>query len=80
MHAAQRLDLDVHSLNTKIVDLLDCNQVFLPPTPEQGPPFYDPIYYVAASLIEGHRTMEDTISKVVQMGNSKQILTVGLPI
>ena len=81
MHqAVQRLGLDVHSLNSKIVDLLDCNQVFPRPTREQGPPFYDPICYVSASLIEGYQTMEDTISKVAHMGNRKQILPVDRPI
>ena len=78
--AIQCLDLDVSSLHDKIVDLLDEHQVFPLPTSEQGPPFYHPTYYVTASLIQGYKSMEDTIAKVASMGSGKQILTVDSPI
>ena len=78
--AIQCLDLDVSSLHDKIVDLLDEHQVFPLPTSEQGPPFYHPTYYVTASLIQGNKSMEDTIAKVASMGSGKQIFTVDRPI
>ena len=71
MRAIQCLNLDVHSLHNKIVNLLDEHQVFPLPTSEQGPPFYHPTYYVTASLIEEYKSMEDTIAKVACISYSR---------